>query len=76
MDQVLFDAAKQQDKQQWAEADAQEVPPEHKERLLYSEHDQALEQNAQRLWSLPHCRYSRPVWTQSSPMCSRPALLE
>ena len=46
--QTLFSGAQQQDKGQWAWTEAQEVPPEHKEELAYSEGDRALEQATQR----------------------------
>ena len=39
--------AQQQDKRQWAQTEAQEVPSEHEEELLPSEGDGALEQAAQ-----------------------------
>jgi len=42
-----------QDKGQWAQTEAEEVPAEHEEELLYSEGDGALEQAAQRC-----CRFS------------------
>jgi len=45
--QTLFSGAQQQDKGQWAQTEAQEVPSEHKEELLYPEGDGALEQAAQ-----------------------------
>ena len=45
--QTLFSSAQQQDKGQWAQTEAQEVPSEHEE-LLHSEGDGALEQAAQR----------------------------
>jgi len=38
--------AQRQDKGQWAQPEAEEVPPEHKEELLHSEGDEALEQAA------------------------------
>ena len=43
----LFSGAQQQDKGQWAQAEAQEVPSGHEEELLPSEGDGALEQAAQ-----------------------------
>jgi len=46
--QSLFSGAQRQDKGQWAQTEAQEVPPEHEEELLPSEGDRALEQVAQR----------------------------
>ena len=46
--QALFSGAQWQDKGQWAQTEAQEVPSEHEEELLPSEGDGALEQSAQR----------------------------
>ena len=40
-------AAQRQDKGQWAQTEAQEVPSEHEEELLHSESDGALEQAVQ-----------------------------
>ena len=48
--QTLFSGAQQQDKGQWAQTEAQEVPSEHEEELP-SEGDGALEQAAQVLKS-------------------------
>ena len=45
--QSLFSGAQWQDKGQWAQTEAQEVPSEHDEELLHSEGDGALEQAAQ-----------------------------
>jgi len=45
--QTLFSGAQQQDKGQWAQTEAQEVPAEHEEELLHSESDGALAQAAQ-----------------------------
>ena len=45
--QTLFSSAQRQDKGQWAQTEAQEVPSEHEEELLPSEGDGALEQVAQ-----------------------------
>ena len=45
--QTLFSVAQWQDKGQWAQTEAQEVPSEHEEELLHSEGDGALEQAAQ-----------------------------
>ena len=45
--QALFSRAQWQDKGQWAQTEAQEVPAEHEEELLPSEGDGALEQAAQ-----------------------------
>ena len=46
--QTLFSGAQWQDKEQWAQTEAEEVPSEHEEELLHSEGDRALEQAAQR----------------------------
>ena len=46
--EALFSGVKQQDKGQWAQIEAQEVPAECEEELLHSEDDAALEQAAQR----------------------------
>jgi len=46
--QTLFSGAQRQDKGQWAQTEAQEVPSEDEEELLPSEGDGALEQAAQR----------------------------
>ena len=46
-DQTLFTGAQQQDKGQWAQTEAEEVPSEHEEEVLPSEGDGALEQAAQ-----------------------------
>ena len=40
--QTLFSGAQPQDKGQWAQTEAQEVPSEHEEELLPSEGDGAL----------------------------------
>ena len=45
--QALFNGDQWQDKGQWAQTEAQEVPSEHEEELLPSEGDGALEQAAQ-----------------------------
>jgi len=45
--QTLFGSAQQQDKGQWAQTEAWEIPSEHEEELLPSEGDRALEQAAQ-----------------------------
>jgi len=45
--QTLFSGAQWQDKGQWAQTEAEEVPPEHEEELVPSEGDGALEQAAQ-----------------------------
>jgi len=44
--QTLFSSAQQQDKGQWAQTEAQEVPSEHEEELIPSECGGALEQVA------------------------------
>jgi len=44
---TLFSGAQRQHKGQWAQTEAQEVPPEHEEELLLSEGDGALAQAAQ-----------------------------
>ena len=46
-DQTLFSGAQRQDKGQWAQTEAQEVPAEHEEELLHFEGDGALKQVAQ-----------------------------
>jgi len=51
--QALFSGAQRQDKGQWAQTKAEEVPSEHEEELLTSEGDGALEQVA---WG--GCRFS------------------
>ena len=45
--QTLFSGSQRQDKGQWAQTEAEEVPSEHEEELLPSEGDGALEQVAQ-----------------------------
>ena len=45
--QTLSSGAQRQDKGQWAQTEAQDVPSEHEEELLPSEGDVALEQAAQ-----------------------------
>jgi len=45
--QTLFSGAQQQDKGQWAQTEAEEVPAEDEEDLLHSEGDGALAQAAQ-----------------------------
>ena len=47
MGPALFSSAQRQDKGQWAQTEAEEVPAEHEEELLPSEGDGALEQAAQ-----------------------------
>ena len=44
--QILFRGAQRQDKGQWAQTEAEEVPSEHEEELLHSEGDGALAQAA------------------------------
>jgi len=46
-DQTVFSGAQRQDKGQWAQTEAQEVPAEDEEELLPSEGDGALAQAAQ-----------------------------
>jgi len=46
--QTLFSGAQQEDKGQRAQIEVQEVPAEHKEKILYFEGDGALEPGAQR----------------------------
>ena len=45
--QTLFSGAQRQDKGQWAQTEAEEVPSEREEELLPSEGDGALDQAAQ-----------------------------
>ena len=45
--QTLFSGAQRQDKWQWVQTEAEEVPSEHEEELLPSAVDRALEQAAQ-----------------------------
>ena len=45
--QALSSGAQRQDKGQWAQTEAEEVPSEHEEELLPSEGDGALDQAAQ-----------------------------
>ena len=51
--QTLFGGAQQQDKGQRAQTEAEEVPSEHEEELLYSEGDGALEQAAREVVESP-----------------------
>jgi len=44
--QTLFSGGQQQDKGQWAQTEAQEVPSEHEEEFLHSEGDGAQEKTA------------------------------
>ena len=62
--QTLFSGVQRQDKGQRAQTEAQEVPSEHKEELLYFEGEEAL-------WILFLRRYSKPTWTRSCAACSR-----
>jgi len=45
--QALFSSAQLQDKGQWAQTEAQEVPSKHEEEFLPSEGDRALEHASQ-----------------------------
>jgi len=45
--QALFSSAQRQDKGQWAQTEAEEVPSEHDKELRPSEGDRALEQASQ-----------------------------
>jgi len=63
--QTLFSSAQQQDKQQWAQTEAQEVLSEHEEEFRPSEGDGALEQSAQ-----GGCGVSRSGDIQDLPECS------
>jgi len=40
---IVFSGAQRQDKGQWTQTEAEEVPSEHEEELLHSEGDGALE---------------------------------
>lgn len=51
MDQALHGSAKQQNKRQQAETDAQEVLPQHEEEFLYCA---VTAQYEQKVWSLPN----------------------
>jgi len=51
--QALFSSAQRQDKEQWAQTEAQEVPSEHEEEFLPSEGDGALEQAAREVVESP-----------------------
>jgi len=46
--QTLFSGAQRQDKGQWAQTEAEEVPAEQEEELPHSEGDRAVAQAAQR----------------------------
>ncbi|KAJ7410878.1 Peripheral plasma membrane protein CASK [Pitangus sulphuratus] len=75
-------SAQQQDKRQWAEIDAQEVPPEHEEELLSCaviEHWNRLPRKAVESPSLEYFLMGDipdPSWTQSCAICSAMILLE
>jgi len=66
--QALFSGAQRQDKEQQAQTEAEEAPPEHEEELLPSEGDGALEQRG--------CGFSFPGDTEDLPRCGpvQPAL--
>ena len=69
---TLFSGAQWQDKGQWAQTEAREVPSEHEEELLPSEDWQSTGTGCPgRLWSLFLWRYSRPAWTTSCAACCR-----
>ena len=53
--QTRSSCAQRQDKRQWAQTEAQEVPSEHEEELLYFEGDRALEPVVQRSCGFPFC---------------------
>lgn len=48
MDQAVLSCAKQQNKRQWPDTDAQKVPPEHEGELCYCAGDHTQEQSDQR----------------------------
>lgn len=56
MDQALLSAAQQQDKRQWAETNAQEVPHENEEELHVGDPHKGTG-CPERVWSLRHWRY-------------------
>lgn len=70
MDQALLRSAKQWDNRQRAEIEALEVPPEHEELFLLGI------DCPERLWVVPHWRYSRTIWTPSCAICSGVTLLD
>ena len=69
--QALFSGAQWQDKGQWAQTEAQEVPSEHEEELLPSGGDGALEQFAQ-----GGCAFSFSGDIQKQPGCVQTSLGE
>ena len=71
--QALFSGAQQQDKGQWAQTEAQEVPSEHEEELLPSEGDGALAQAVQGGCGVSFSgdEYSRLTRTMSCAACCR-----
>ena len=69
--QTLFSGAQQQDKGQWAQTEAWEVPAEHEEELLPSEGDGALEQAAQIGCGFSLSGDSGPTWLRCCAACCR-----
>ena len=70
--QALFSSAQRQDKGQWAQTEAQEVPSEHEEEFLPSGGDGALEQAAQGCCGLSFSGdIQEPAWTRSCAACCR-----
>ena len=67
----LFSGAQWQDKGQWAQTEAQEVPSEHEEELLPSEGDGALEQAAQGGCGVS---FSRDIWDPPGQVPMQPAV--
>ena len=76
--QTLFSGAQQQDKGQWAQTEAEEVPSEQEEELLHSPSDRALEQFAQRgcEFSLSGDIQDPPGWGPVQPAVDDPASAE